>query len=304
LDNYSNEAKTQILRVASSNVDATTFSLSSSAYEIEDKLKNISQHWIALYDKFVIAYSCLLMFFIGAPLGAIIRKGGLGLPIVFAVLIFIIFHFINTFGKKVAQQNEIDPFLGSWMSSFVLTPLAILLTKKATDDKGFNISFDWLNQFINRIFTPKKESELLLNTVPISDDFELKKEVAVIEVSKPIKINTPKKEFTSIHTLSVETLIKQYKRYSLVSIIGYLIILIMVFTADFNTNSSLISIVLCGILFGVIVYKAQTLLYKIGVQTTTMVNLQTLIVILGCFPFYPLFYIYNLVYLKDVQTQS
>lgn len=306
LDNYNKEAKTQILRVASSNVDATTFSLSSSAYEIEDKLKNISQHWIALYDKFVIAYSCLLMFFIGAPLGAIIRKGGLGLPIVFAVLIFIIFHFINTFGKKVAQQNEIDPFLGSWMSSFVLTPLAILLTKKATDDKGFNISLDWLNQFINRIFTPKKESELLLNTMPSSGDFELKKEVAVIEnkVSKPIKINTPKKEFTSIHTLSVETLIKQYKRYSLVSIIGYLIILIMVFTADFNTNSSLISIVLCGILFGVIVYKAQTLLYKIGVQTTTMVNLQTLIVILGCFPFYPLFYIYNLVYLKDVQTQS
>jgi lipopolysaccharide export system permease protein len=306
LDNYSNEAKTQILRVASSNVDATTFSLSSSAYEIEDKLKNISQHWIALYDKFVIAYSCLLMFFIGAPLGAIIRKGGLGLPIVFAVLIFIIFHFINTFGKKVAQQNEIDPFLGSWMSSFVLTPLAILLTKKATDDKGFNISFDWLNQFINRIFTPKKESELLLNTMPSSGDFELKKEVAVVEnkVSKPIKINTPKKEFTSIHSLPIKTLIKQYKRYSLVSMIGYLIMLILVFTADFNTNSSLIPIVLCGVLFVIFVYKAQTLLYKIGVQTATRGNLQTLVVILGYFPFYPLFYFYNLVYIKDLQTQS
>jgi lipopolysaccharide export system permease protein len=53
-----------------------------------------------------------MMFFIGAPLGAIIRKGGLGLPIIFAVLIFISFHFINTFGKKIAQENGMSPFMG------------------------------------------------------------------------------------------------------------------------------------------------------------------------------------------------
>lgn len=76
------------------------------------------------------------MFFIGAPLGAIIRKGGLGLPIVFAVLIFITFHFINTFGRKLAQENGIPPFLGSWMSSFILSPLAVLLTYRATNDIG------------------------------------------------------------------------------------------------------------------------------------------------------------------------
>jgi lipopolysaccharide export system permease protein len=107
---------------------------------MEDKQKNINNHYIALYDKFVIAFSCFLMFFIGAPLGAIIRKGGLGLPIVFAVLVFIIFHFINTFGKKVAQENGISPLLGTWLSSIVLTPLAILLTYRATNDIGlFNI---------------------------------------------------------------------------------------------------------------------------------------------------------------------
>jgi len=93
---------------------------------LTQKLKNINNHWLALYDKFVIAYACLLMFFIGAPLGAIIRKGGLGLPIVFAVMIFIIFHFINVFGKKVAQEDGLTPFLGAWLSSIVLTPLAIL----------------------------------------------------------------------------------------------------------------------------------------------------------------------------------
>ena len=136
LQNYSNSQKTQLLKVASSTIDAIAFSVDSSKFELENKQKNINSHWIALYEKFVIAFACLLMFFIGAPLGAIIRKGGLGLPIVFAILIFITFHFINTFGKKVAQENGITPFLGSWMSSLVLSPLAVLLTYRATNDIG------------------------------------------------------------------------------------------------------------------------------------------------------------------------
>ena len=126
----------RILGVASSNLNSTKYTIEGTKSDIEAKQKNINNHWLALYEKFVIAYACILMFFIGAPLGAIIRKGGLGLPIVFATLIFISFHFINTFGKKLAQENGIPPFLGSWMSSFVLTPLAILLTYRATNDIG------------------------------------------------------------------------------------------------------------------------------------------------------------------------
>jgi lipopolysaccharide export system permease protein len=130
----------QILQYASSTVANTLFSIDSSKDEMINKQKIINSHFIALYDKFVVAFACLMMFFIGAPLGAIIRKGGIGLPIVFAVLIFITFHFINTFGKRLAEENGISPFFGSWMSSFVLTPLAILLTYRATNDIGlFNI---------------------------------------------------------------------------------------------------------------------------------------------------------------------
>ena len=136
LVNYTLSQKNQLLRVANSTLDATNFSVESSKFELENKQKNINSHWIALYDKFVIAFACILMFFIGAPLGAIIRKGGLGLPIVFAILIFIVFHFINTFGKKVAQENGISPFLGCWMSTIILSPLAILLTYRATNDIG------------------------------------------------------------------------------------------------------------------------------------------------------------------------
>ena len=136
LSNYTLGEKLETLKLASNSVTNINFSIDSSRDELRGKLKNINNHWIALYDKFVIAFVCILMFFIGAPLGAIIRKGGLGLPIVFAVLIFIIFHFINTFGKKVAQENGITPFLGCWMSTMILSPLAVLLTYRATNDIG------------------------------------------------------------------------------------------------------------------------------------------------------------------------
>jgi lipopolysaccharide export system permease protein len=118
---------------------------------LENKQKNINNHLLAFYDKFVIAYACLMMFFIGAPLGAIIRKGGLGLPIIFAVLIFISFHFINTFGKRIAQEDGMSPFMGAWMSSLILTPLAILLTYRATNDIGL-INMDVILAPIQKLF--------------------------------------------------------------------------------------------------------------------------------------------------------
>lgn len=143
---YSGFEKTKIIDAAKGNIVSINFSVEGSKTDLEFKQKNINSHWLAIYDKFVIAYACFLMFFIGAPLGAIIRKGGLGLPIVFAILIFISFHFINTFGKKVAQENGMTPFFGAWMSSIILTPLAVLLTYRATNDIGL------IN--LNRILTP------------------------------------------------------------------------------------------------------------------------------------------------------
>lgn len=152
LSNVEDSKKSEILRLASSTIENTNFSIDSSIIEMREKQKNINNHWIALYDKYVIAFACLLMFFIGAPLGSIIRKGGLGLPIVFAVGIFIIFHFINTFGKKVAQENGIPPLLGTWMASIILTPLAILLTYRASNDIGGMINIDSILTPINNLF--------------------------------------------------------------------------------------------------------------------------------------------------------
>ncbi|NHM08052.1 YjgP/YjgQ family permease [Flavobacterium sp. CYK-4] len=159
LDGFTPAEKANILRTAAGNVMSNNFSIDSYKNEIFAKVETINEHWIAVYEKFVIAFACLLMFFIGAPLGAIIRKGGLGLPIVFAVTIFIIFHFVNTFGKKVAQENGITPFMGCWLSSFILLPLAILLTYRATNDISL-INMDTIltpvQQFFKRWLPAKK----------------------------------------------------------------------------------------------------------------------------------------------------
>jgi lipopolysaccharide export system permease protein len=131
-----NQQKAETLNIATSNTQSLLYTIDATRSELDNKKKNINSHLLSLYDKFVIVYACFLMFFIGAPLGAIIRKGGLGLPIVFAVLIFISFHFINTFGKRISQEDGLPPFFGAWMSSIILTPLAVLLTYRATNDIG------------------------------------------------------------------------------------------------------------------------------------------------------------------------
>lgn len=160
LANVSLADKANLLNLASNYTINNTFSIESYKAELDNKIETINEHWIAVYDKFVIAFACLLMFFIGAPLGAIIRKGGLGLPIVFAVTIFIIFHFVNTFGKKVAQENEISAFLGSWLATMILFPLAILLTYRATNDIGL-INMDLIitpiQKFIKKILPTQNE---------------------------------------------------------------------------------------------------------------------------------------------------
>ena len=147
----SNREKSKILEIASSDASSNKQNLEISNLTLSLKKKDINNFWISMHEKFVVAFACLLMFFIGAPLGAIIRKGGLGLPIVFAMLIFITFHFLNTFGKKLAQESGISTFLGSWISFFLLVPLAIYLTRKALNDSG-NISFSIEGTLIHKFF--------------------------------------------------------------------------------------------------------------------------------------------------------
>ena len=94
----------------------------------------IRSHWIQFWTEITMSLACLVFFFIGAPLGAIIRKGGLGLPVVVSVIIFIVYYVINTGCTKMAREEEIPMWLGMWASTIVLAPLGAFLTVKSNND--------------------------------------------------------------------------------------------------------------------------------------------------------------------------
>lgn len=104
------------------------------ASDYDSRQKDIIYHEIEFHRKFTLAVACIILFLIGAPLGSIIRKGGLGTPLVFAVIFFVIFHLLNTFGEKFVKGNVMSPFAGMWLSTAVLIPISFFLTYKAMKD--------------------------------------------------------------------------------------------------------------------------------------------------------------------------
>jgi lipopolysaccharide export system permease protein len=114
-------------------------SLMKSGLDIimEDLKKRREVLWanqVEWHKKITLSLACLVLFMIGAPLGSIIRKGGLGMPLVIAVIFFLIFHLLNMFGEKLAKKGGLTPFEGVWLSTFVLVPVGIFLTYKAMHD--------------------------------------------------------------------------------------------------------------------------------------------------------------------------
>ena len=110
--------------------------------EYESKKKDLRLHQIEWHRKIDLSIACLVLFLIGAPIGSIIRKGGLGTPLIFAIIFFMVFYFLSNTGQKFAKEGAMSPFLGMWLSTFVLVPIGIFLTYKALKDSQlFNKEF-------------------------------------------------------------------------------------------------------------------------------------------------------------------
>lgn len=110
------------------------------ALDVEDDMKTIRRHGIELQKKFTLSFAVIIFFFIGAPLGAIIRKGGFGMPLVISVFLFIIYYIIDNTGYKLARDGRLDVVSGMWLSSVILLPLGVFLTYKALHDSSvFNL---------------------------------------------------------------------------------------------------------------------------------------------------------------------
>jgi len=116
----------------------------------KETVKDIRRYMIEYQKKFTLSAACLALFLIGAPLGAIIRKGGLGLPVVVSVIFFLVYYIISTIGEKSAKEGNISPAVGMWIAIVILTPIGLFLSyKAATDSVLFDV--DMYKKFFNRL---------------------------------------------------------------------------------------------------------------------------------------------------------
>ncbi|MBR4521053.1 MAG: LptF/LptG family permease [Paludibacteraceae bacterium] len=135
----SNNEKERVLSIAIERARAQRDQIDYNAIVLDDYQRYIRKHEVELHRKFTLAFACLIFFFIGAPLGAIIRKGGLGTPVIISVVMFIFYYIIDNTGYKMAREALWPCWAGMWLSSFVLLPIGIFLTyKAATDSSLFN----------------------------------------------------------------------------------------------------------------------------------------------------------------------
>jgi len=104
--------------------------------------KRKARYNIQWHKKFSLAFSCILLFFVGAPLGAIIKKGGFGTPMIAAILLFILYFIMQTVGEKLSREMVIEVWSGAWLSSLIFLPIAVFLSFKAnTDSKLFDLDY-------------------------------------------------------------------------------------------------------------------------------------------------------------------
>jgi lipopolysaccharide export system permease protein len=121
----------QTVKNIASSIRVTAETLTGT---LKDKERNLRKHKIEWHRKIALSLACLVLFLIGAPLGSIIRKGGLGTPLIFAIIFFMVYYFSSTTGEKFAKENTLTPFTGMWLASFVLVPVGLFLTYKAMRD--------------------------------------------------------------------------------------------------------------------------------------------------------------------------
>lgn len=150
LSNLPEKEQQPVLSMAITNTSNMKENISININNMKRDRINIKKHEQVLNQKFTLSVACLLFFFIGAPLGAIIRKGGLGMPVVTSVVFFVIYYVITIIGERVAVNGDMSVFLGAWISSIVLFPVGIFLTFKATTDSALLDAESWKKLFTKR----------------------------------------------------------------------------------------------------------------------------------------------------------
>ena len=151
IDIFNDRTKLQLLGLAANTVNSTRQIIKTNKNSFSISTTWLSKHVISLHEKYVLGLACIILFFVGAPLGALIRKGGIGLPLVIAILLFLTYHFIGIFSKNSSQDGSFSPVIATWLSTAIMMPLGVYLTSRATKDRGL-FEFDHITQPLKAFF--------------------------------------------------------------------------------------------------------------------------------------------------------
>lgn len=147
VDNIPAERRTNVIDMAVGGAQNAKDNVCFNNTDFKSQTENIRKHKKQWHKKFTLSIACLIFFFIGAPLGTIIRKGGLGLPTVISVLFFVIYWVTSMTAERIAVSGNLNMFFGVWLSSIILFPIGVFLTFKATSDSALFDADSWRNAF-------------------------------------------------------------------------------------------------------------------------------------------------------------
>ncbi len=189
-ESFELKERKKIIDMASNFARSAQTYVSTTVLDYEFRDRYIIKHNIEWHRKFSLSFACLVLFFIGAPLGAIIKKGGFGMPVVVAVVFFIFYYVIMIVGEKTAKEGIITVYQGMWLSAFILLPVGIFLTSKATTDSVI-FDIDPYRMFIRKIFGIEKIKQRKLNklieSLPKQDYTDAELLVKLREINKLTK---------------------------------------------------------------------------------------------------------------------
>ena len=193
----SERKKQEVMNRALSRVQSQVSELDFQSMFTSDADRNIRQHYIEAINKFTLALSCLIFFFIGAPVGAIIRKGGLGIPVIISVLVFIIFYVLDSMGYRMSRVGVWTVWFGKALAPAVLTPVAVFVTYKANNDSVvFNL--DAYRNFFMRLLGLRLKrhvsgKEVIINNPEYLADKEILEQITqeVTRYSKEHNLHKP-----------------------------------------------------------------------------------------------------------------
>lgn len=172
LNLFDTKKKLELVDVALKSMISSKQLIISKEKTMKNSKAYLSRHVISLHEKFALGFACVILFFVGAPLGALIRKGGIGLPMVIAILLFLTYHFIGIFAINSAKTGDFNPIIAPWISTLVMLPLGIFLTRRATADKGL-FEFESVLEPLKKVFKIKNKDGIDFSFLSDFKDDEL-----------------------------------------------------------------------------------------------------------------------------------